>query len=257
MGDTKFKIAYLKSIVREVNGEYPCIIALEEVTKRAYLDIIKEPIFEDSLYSLNFRNQGQFEGRNRGLGCLIACTGNIEIISSSLINRAVFPGRTLSANVKVKQTEFEVICFRSLTGVDHLKAKSAQFATLADYLHTRRDNPMILCADLNEPKIDHFELDQIEFFDQHGDKGKYASYILRPDGVHKLQDAYRLWLSQNHEELVKHKNEKQSISRPLAVSYVIRGNNKKRYDYIMISPGRLKKLSIDTKKQLNMEAITL
>lgn len=243
MGDTKSKIAYLKSVIQEVNGEYACIVALEEVTERAYLEIIKEPIFENSVYSLNFRKQGQLEGRNRGLGCLIAGIGNIGIISSSLINRALFPERTLSVNVRLKQTEFEVICFHALTGVDHLKAKSAQFATFADYLHIRRDNPMILCADLNEPKIDHFELDQVEFFDQNGDKGKYASYILRPDGVHNLQDAYRLWLSQNNEEFVKHKNEEQTISTPLAVSYVIRGNNKKRYDYIMISPHwKVKKL---------------
>lgn len=104
----------------------------------------------------------------------------------------------------------------------------------------RKSRPVILCCDLNEPKIDHYDLNKVEFFDQRGDGGKKASLILRPNGVHDLEDSYRLWLTENNEEYSKTKEEQIESgnldSTPLAVSHVINGRLKKRYDYIMISP---------------------
>ena len=146
------------------------------------------------------------------------------------------------------EREFELISFHSLTGVAFKKGKSAQFASLADYLHEKKDSPLILCCDLNEPKVDHCNADHIECFDQLGDKGKYASYILKPDDLHNLKDAYRLWLDQNQEEHLrakeKHGSSEGLEGSPLAVSHVLRGGKDKRYDYIMISP-HFKVVSMD------------
>jgi endonuclease/exonuclease/phosphatase family metal-dependent hydrolase len=247
-GKTKEKIELLKAVIEEVNGEYPCVVALQEVTERAYSDILEEGLFQSHCYSLQLRQPGKFEGNNRGLGCFIGSTGGIGINSFSLIDRALFPERALCANMKLEEKEFEIISFHSLTGVVFKKGKSAQFASLADYLHEKKDSPIILCCDLNEPKVDHSNTDDIECFDQLGDKGKYASYILKPDGVHNLKDAYRLWLDQNQEEYVRIKEKQNNCEdldyAPLTVSHTLRGGKDKRYDYIMISP-HFKVVSMD------------
>ncbi len=239
-GKTKRKIELLKAITTEVTNKYPCVVALQEVTERAYSDIKSVDLFQSHCYSLQLRQPGKFEGNNRGLGCLIASTDGMVIKNYSLIDRALFPERALCAKVNLGDRDFEVISFHSLTGVAFKKGKSAQFATLVDYLHESKNNPIILCCDLNEPKVDHCNIDEIECFDQLGDKGKYAGFILKPDGVHNLEDAYRLWLDKNQEEYLRIKEKQDSCEdlnyTPLAVSHVLRGGKEKRYDYIMISP---------------------
>lgn len=240
IGDIKAKIDCLKSLITEVLGDHPCIIALEEVTEKAYTELLKEDLFNNHAYSLNYRKPGVFEGRNRGLGCMVICVNGIEITNSLLLNRALFPERTLVANLRYDKSDFELICFHSITGVDYKKAKSAQFATLADFLNSRGNNPTILCCDLNEPEIDHIDLNQVRFFDQKGDKGKYASLILRPNGIHFLEDSYRVWLSNNTEEFNSIKKVQEAsenlVSTPLTVSHILRGGIRKRYDYIMATP---------------------
>ena len=240
MGDIYDKLIILKALISESKDSHPIIFALQEVTPKAYEVIVAENIFDNDAYSLNFREPGKFEGANRGLGCLIFVAGGLEIIDSSLIERMPFPERALSVKIKMNRDIFEVMCFHSLTGVGYKRAKSAQFASLADYLHLKRNDPLILCGDLNEPRIDHYDLDKLEFFDQQGDKGEKASYILRPEGVHNLQDSYRVMISQNKDEWAKIKDEQAQCenieSKPLAVSHILPRGIKKRYDYIMVSP---------------------
>ena len=163
----------------------------------------------------------------------------MNITGAGLLERAPFPERALKAVINHDGYLFEVICFHSLTGVGYLKAKSAQFTVLAEHLHANQDQPTILCCDLNEPKIDHADPSRLEFFDQKGDQGKAASYIMKPEGKHFLQDTYRLWLKQNPEELNRISREQETsgdlLSTPLVVSHVVNGKINKRYDYIMVS----------------------
>jgi endonuclease/exonuclease/phosphatase family metal-dependent hydrolase len=234
------KIELLKEIILEIKDEYPCLVALQEVTQEAYLSIENAGLFSGLAYSLHYRKPGQFESNNRGLGCLIAVTGGLDIATSSLIERALFPERAISAKIRLHDWAFEAISFHALTGIAFKKGKSAQFAVLAEHLHHSKGNPLILCCDLNEPKIDHHDLDQVEFFDQLGDKGQFAGYILGAGDVHDLKDAYRLWLSWNRKDYQRVKegqSESEDLeSYPLAVSHVLTGGKKKRYDYIMVSP---------------------
>ncbi len=67
-GKIKGKLGLLKTVIEEVNGEYPCIVALQEVTERAYSDIVGERFFQSHCYSLQLRQPGKFESNNRGLG---------------------------------------------------------------------------------------------------------------------------------------------------------------------------------------------
>jgi len=234
------KFAYLSTVVGEVAGRMPCVISLQEV-KDNDLTYLKElDLFNSLTYSLNFRKPGMFEGKNRSLGNVIACCGSgIEISRSALLNRAPFPERTLLAEIKEGHREFEVVCFWSLTGVGYKRGKSAQFAALADYLHEKSGAPIILCLDANEPKIDHYNLEHTEFFDQKGDKGQAASYVLGSNPSHELKDAYRSWLVQNPKLLQEIKkiqeNNEDLLSLPLAVSHIAGGKTHKRYDYIFHS----------------------
>lgn len=240
-GQSKQKIALIKQYINEAKKkDKPCIVALQEVTGDAYKDIISESIFHKHCYSLNYRKPGFLEGKSRELGCFIGCSDDLAITGAALLERAPFPERALKAKIKHDDYLFEVICFHSLTGVGYLRAKSAQFTVLAEYLSTNHDLSTVLCCDLNEPKIDHVDQSRLEFFDQKGDQGKAASYILNPQGIHKLQDSYRLWLEQNEEELQRIKREQEVcedlFSTPLTVSHIVGGKVKKRYDYILVSP---------------------
>ena len=241
-GQTKQKIALIKKYISESReNEKPCIFALQEVTNGAYIDILSENIFHDSSYSLNFRKPGPLEGKSRGLGCFIGCSEGLNITDAGLLERAPFPERFLKTKIKHGDHLYEVICFHSLTGVGYLRAKSAQFTVLAEYLSVNTSTPVVLCGDFNEPKIDHLDQDKLEYFNQKGDQGKAASYILNPQGIHSLQDSYRIWLRNNKKEFQRiEKEQKYSedlLSAPLAVSHVVGGKSKKRYDYILVSPG--------------------
>jgi endonuclease/exonuclease/phosphatase family metal-dependent hydrolase len=239
-GSANSKVELLKVIINELKGKYPCVVALQEVTENTYSLIETAGLFNRHAYSLYYRKPGKFEGNNRGLGCLIGITEGAELTASSLIDRVLFPERALCATVRLQDLTFEVISFHALTGIAFKKGKSAQFAALADYLYHSKGKPLILCCDLNEPEIDHHDLNNVECFDQLGDKGKFASYILKPAGIHDLQDAFRLWLIDNHEEYhgireVQSEEEKLEVL-PLAVSHILVSGKKKRYDYIMVSP---------------------
>jgi hypothetical protein len=66
--------------------------------------------------------------------------------------------------------------------------------------------------DANESRIDHIELNQIQFFDRQGDRGNSASYILGSNPPHKLRDCYRIWLEKNTEEYKWIENEQREKS---------------------------------------------
>lgn len=236
-GNTSNKVGLLSATFNQT--KMPCVVALEEVTQSAYKAICEAGIFQHHIFSLNLRKQGKFESKNRGLGCLIGVTQNLEITDASLIERAPFPERAIRAKIKSTHFDFEVVCFHSLTGVHFKKAKSAHFAALADYLNSKRDQAMILCCDLNEPKTDHLDLDRVEFFDQKGDQGKYAGYILKSGIAHDLQDVYRVFLKNTSSHLFTDLEENTDrellISDSFAASFIFRGGLKKRYDYIMAS----------------------
>jgi hypothetical protein len=125
-------IEYLKSLINEVNGEYPCIIALQEVRENAYMKIKENMVFSKHAYSLLLREPGRYDERTRKLGCFIGIVGDVKIVSSSLIDRAPFPERTLSVDINYKNMEFELLNFYSLTGIHYGKAKSGECVKISD-----------------------------------------------------------------------------------------------------------------------------
>ncbi|MFY9116123.1 MAG: hypothetical protein WBK97_06655 [Bacteroidales bacterium] len=241
MRTSEKKIKALESLIASRAKEDAWIICLQEVTLAFYALYKEKDVFSNHTYSLHFRERGVYEGKNRELGCLIVASGNVDITSSFLIDRALFPERALVAEMTAGDKSFQTICFHSLTGVGYKRAKSAHFAALVDYLHNRKGKPTVLCCDLNEPEVDHFQLDKNVYFSQYrGDKGDDPARILNPEGIHDLEDAFRIWLRQKGalSSEIKHRQESAEDIKnsPLAVSHKVGRIHSKRYDFIMVSP---------------------
>jgi len=244
------KMETLQSIISKTINSQPYVICLQEVTEKTYSFFSKAKEFNNHIFSLNLREPGITEGQNRKLGCMIIISEELRFDNSFLINRSLFPERALVAEITYKEKPFQVICFHSLTGVGYKKAKSANFATIADYLNSRKGKPTVLCCDLNEPKIDHIDLKRNVYFNQGGDNGKYAELILNPNKIHDLRDSFRLWLEKNEQEFIKVKQRQESSEEleysPLVLSHKVRKAYSKRYDYILVSPDfRVKSINYD------------
>ncbi|NCZ58204.1 MAG: hypothetical protein EBY75_07910, partial [Actinobacteria bacterium] len=76
---------------------------------------------DDCAFSLSHRAPGKNEGRNRRMGVATFVFGG-KIVLASLVQRSVFPERTLFAEIEIQGTKVSMLNFHSLTGVDYKKA---------------------------------------------------------------------------------------------------------------------------------------
>jgi hypothetical protein len=212
----------ISELITELIKEHT-IVNLQEVTRNSYSEIcsILKPL--GSAFSLDLREQGKYEGKNRSLGVATLSFG-IELCSFELLNRSVFPERTLFSKLKYLDSILAILNFHSLTGVDYKKAKSSNFATIADFMEQNTDILDFACFDANEPEIDSMDDDELRFWDNR-DNGFNASLILGKNKVHCLDDSYVTFLKTQH----MHIN-----TNPLTVSHKT-GNKTRRYDYLLCS----------------------
>jgi len=148
----------------------------------------------------------------------------------------------LFAELKLNNSKINILGFHSLTGVSYKRAKSEQFISIAEFLHDRQFN--FLCFDANEPKVDSYNISELEFFDRNGDKGKSASLLFGENKVHELEDAFRSFIAD--------KSNKYLSKSPLATSFILTGGVEKRYDYIYYD----KDWKVKSLKYLYNEAIS-
>lgn len=199
------------------------IFCLQEVLENSFKTLAELLRPSWCAYSLQLREPGYNEGRNRHLGVAVFAFG-VNSGGARLIERTVFPERSLDCQVDCDGRSIRIGTFHSLTGVDYKKAKSSNFASIADYLMGDGADLDFLCFDANEPKVDSIDTGKMEFFDN-GDKGRNAARILGENKVHGLEDALIVHL-RNIDQIVD--------SNPVAVSHLTRGI-KRRYDFIMCS----------------------
>ena len=204
------------------NIKGPTIINLQEVLQSSHETIFTILQPDDMAYSLDLRKPGKNEGKNRRLGVATYIFGG-SIISRKLISRSVFPERSLFTEINFKGTHVNSFHFHSLTGVDYKKAKSSNFASIADFIQS--ENIDFFTCDANEPKIDSLDNESIKFFDNK-DKGVNAGLIFGGNKIHDLNDALKVYLK----GMRKNTNEE-----PLAVSHIISKRFKRRYDHIYCS----------------------
>lgn len=228
-----WNISYMRSISRKIDHlktilDENTVFVLEEVRKKEYEYIIENVENFQTIFSLNLREKGKYEGKNRELGVLIGYSKNFTLNKYNLLEDVPFPERTIYANFSLGNFDFGIIGFHSLTGCGYSKTKSAQFASIASYIYENEKDIDFLCFDANEPEIDHYDISKIQFFSQQGDKGHSANLIMGDKKVHELNDAYR--------EFLKSKKDKGITKEiPLATSYILSGKKNKRYDYIFSS----------------------
>lgn len=202
-------------------ADRPTVVCLNEVLESAFAALRDELEPTASVFSLELREPGRHEGRNRRMGIAVLSFGS-EITDFRLLDRTVFPERSLRVELDVAGTRVRVCAFHSLTGVGYKNAKASNFMTIADHLEADTELDF-LCFDANEPKTDARDEAQLEFWDGNGDRGRGASLIMGPDRPHHLTDSYRSF--QQHPDILE----------PLPETHLTRGNPR-RYDYVFTAP---------------------
>lgn len=212
--------AFLQSLILD---EVPTIVCLQEVQEHLYVGLTKVLRPDGAAYSLAFRTPGKYEGKNRRMGVAILVF-NASIIEAGLLDRTVFPERTIWCRAAIFGVPIKIVSFHSLTGVGYKNAKASNFSTIADYLE---QDPALdfLCFDANEPKTDSKKIRELEFWPGNGDKGRNASLIMGSDKVHSLEDSFRKYLHESSDH--------ESIQLPITHSTNGFG---RRYDYVFSSP---------------------
>ena len=216
------KIAQM--LQRYMIGDY--IITLQEVSPNSYEKLYSELNKNAHLiYSLEYRKPGKFDGRNRMLGALIIASKNFRLVECGVFERTLFPDRTVYATFALNGEMLKVASIHGITGCDYNKAKSVNFNSLAEMTDDYR--PDIVSVDANEPKVDHYEVEKMIFYDKHGNGARNFFTTLTNIG---LADSYAIdYDPKNYIE-----------GEPLTVSHVIRTNKRAmRYDFVFINQERI------------------
>jgi len=215
--------------IRERIGQEHALVCLDEVRRSSYDKLFDSLNPQSSCLSLDLRLPGKNEGKERGTGVAVLGFG-LSIVSFELMDRAVFPERTLFVLLGGSFGPVRIAAFHSLTGVGYHKGKATNFASIADYLQLHGAELDFLCFDANEPVQDSVDVDKIVFSSRDKGKVKKVALIMGKQKVHKLSDSYVEYLRSRGEEPTRD---------PLAVSYKTGTPKKKqvekRYDYIMQS----------------------
>lgn len=209
-----------QAIAELISGKIrkPTVVHLQEVTEKAFSVLSFTLQADGESFSLRLRRPGNHEGRNRRMGVASFVWGG-ELVSESVVSRSVFPERSLATEVRVGASVVRCLNFHSLTGVDYKKAKSSNFASVADFL-AESELDFFAC-DANEPKLDGLGGDDIEFFNNR-DGGRCAALIFGATPVHHLRDALKTNILESGQA---------PGGSPLAVSHVVAGQAR-RYDHI-------------------------
>ena len=158
-GSVESKVQFLKSLVA---GD-SFIVIMQEVKPKAFV-LIKSAFEElgSIEYSLDYRQPGKFDTDSRRLGVAVLVSKDIVVKSAQVLNRALMPDRTLLVDVEIDGEPLRVMGLHSITGCDHKKAKELQFFAFAEAVDEFR--PDIVGIDANEPKVDHYDINQMVFF---------------------------------------------------------------------------------------------
>lgn len=193
------------------NIEGNAIVCLQEVLDSHKNRLIEYLSPSDYAYSLDYRKPGLFDGKNRRMGVLTMVFGG-EIEEASVLERTVFPDRTLFTKMMIENETVSILNFHSLTGVGYKHAKGANFASIAEFLHVTVDLDFF-CCDANEPQVDSFDVNDVKFWNPNS---KETSLIFGENKVHHLIDPVQ--------------NEALGfVSLPFSYITV---NTPRRYDYI-------------------------
>jgi len=213
-GDTERKIKYLQTHIEDDT----CVI-LQEVKPHAY-EYIKTTLSDkyELFYSLEYRKPSKFDSDARRLGVLIMVSKDFEILEAGVIERSPFPDRTVYVTLKKNDKTIKILALHSLTGCGYYRSKSVQYDSFAEFIDEYR--PDIIGIDANEPQVDHYDMTQMQFFDN----GPGAKHFFDEMVDINLTDAYvRFNGIEGYEE-----------GKPLTKSHNIRRKGAVRYDFLFV-----------------------
>lgn len=213
-GDTEGKVKYLQEYI-----SLDTCVMLQEVKPHAF-EYIKTALGEQfkMLYSLDYRKPSKFDSDARKLGVLVLVSKDIEVIDAGTIERSPFPDRTMYATIRKDNEEIRLLALHSLTGCGYYRSKSVQYDSFAEFIDAYR--PDIIGIDANEPQVDHYDMRQMQFFDN----GPGAKHFFDEMADIGLTDAYvRYNGTDGYEE-----------GQPLTKSHNIRRKGAVRYDFLFV-----------------------
>ena len=211
MGNHESKLEFLFSLLQ---NNY-CVL-LQEVKPHVY-EYIKSK-FQDNtiLYSLNYRTPSTFDSDARKLGVMIILSKNMSVKESGVIERNIFPDRTLYATVSIGGKALKILSLHSITGCSYYRAKSVQYDSFTEFIDTY--SPDVIGIDANEPQIDSYDIEKMKFFDN----GKGAQIFFHEVKSKGLCDTF-----------VKHKNITYcEEGKPITISHYVKRKGAVRYDYL-------------------------
>lgn len=213
-GDTESKFNYLQTVI----AKDTCVM-LQEVKPHAY-EYIREQLQNDYnlFYSLNYRKPSKFDSDARKLGVLIIIHKSLQIEDSGVIERSPLPDRTMYVKFIYGDKSIKVLALHSLTGCGYYRTKSVQYDSFTEFIDDFQ--PDIIGIDANEPQIDHYDIKQMEFFDNGPGAKHFFDKIVEID----LVDSF-----------VKHNNiTKCELGVPLTKSHNISRKGAVRYDFVFV-----------------------
>ena len=227
------KINYLKE---QISGDESFIVILQEVKQYAY-NAVKE-YFSDIAhieYSLFYRVPGKYDTDSRKLGILILLSKDFLLTSTKVIDRTPMPERTLLIDVLFNHIPLRILGLHSVTGCQHGKTKEIQYFSFAEAIDSYK--PDIVGIDANEPQIDHYDINQMTFFDNY-QKGKGCKCFFETLNQNTLKDSF-----------TKNYDKKQFvIGECLTTSHIVRrGNKRVRYDFLFINEEKFSNYSCEYK----------
>ena len=177
------------------------------------------------IYSLDYRVPGKYDSRTRKLGVLIIISPDIELEEGGVLMRTPFPDRTAYVVFRYWGETYKLVSLHSVAGVNFKRGKSVQFDSFAEAIEDIQ--PDLVTVDANEPKVDHYEVKQMEFFDNL-DKGAGARHFFTALVSSGLADAYALVYDKRD----------YVPGEPLTTSHIVARGGPRRYDFIFVNDKR-------------------
>ena len=211
MGEYESKLDFLFSLL---HGNY-CVL-LQEVKPHVY-EYIKSKYHDCTIfYSLNYRAPSRFDSDARRLGVMIILSKNISVKEVGVVERNLFPDRTLYATINIDDKELKLLALHSITGCSYYRAKSVQYDSFSEFIDVY--SPDIIGIDANEPQMDSYDIKKMKFFDN----GKGAQTFFYEVEAKGLCDTF-----------VKCKNiAKCEEGKTITVSHNVRRKGGVRYDFL-------------------------
>ena len=128
------KVDYLLNVIDNFKHEEKIIFVLEEVKPSDAQYIRKNVDKFRFIYSVDMREKGKYEGKERELGIFIGFSSDLILNSYNLLERTLFPERTLHAKFSYDVYKFGIIGFHSLTGVGIKKQNQLNLLQLQNIL---------------------------------------------------------------------------------------------------------------------------